>query len=63
MVLISSDMPEMIRLADRILVFRGGTIVGELANSKDYDEMSRQIMSLIVGVGGGGATVPPAPTQ
>jgi ABC-type sugar transport system ATPase subunit len=41
-------MPEMIRLADRILVFRGGTIVGELHNSKSYDEMSRQIMSLIV---------------
>ena len=47
--LISSDMPEMIRLADRILVFKGGTIVGELDNSKAYDEMSRRIMSLIVG--------------
>ena len=47
-VLISSDMPEMIRLADRILVFRGGTIVGDLNNSKAYDEMSRKIMSLIV---------------
>ena len=62
-VLISSDMPEMIRVADRILVFKGGTIVGELANSKDYDVVSRQIMSLIVGTGAGGATVPPAPTQ
>ncbi len=62
-VLISSDMPEMIRLADRILVFKGGTIVGELANSKDYDVVSRQIMSLIVGTGAGGATVPPAPAQ
>jgi ribose transport system ATP-binding protein len=47
-VLISSDMPEMIRLADRILVFKGGTIVGELRNSKAYEEMSRQIMSLVV---------------
>jgi ribose transport system ATP-binding protein len=49
-VLISSDMPEMIRLADRILVFRTGTIVGELQNSKSYGEMSREIMSLIVAV-------------
>jgi ribose transport system ATP-binding protein len=48
-VLISSDMPEMIRLADRILVFRGGGIVGELPNSRSYDDMSRRIMSLIVG--------------
>ena len=28
--LISSDMPEMVRLADRIVVMRGGRIVGEL---------------------------------
>jgi len=48
-VLISSDMPEMIRLADRILVFEKGTIVGELQNTKDYDEMSRQIASMMVG--------------
>jgi ribose transport system ATP-binding protein len=47
-VLISSDMPELIRLADRILVFRGGRIVGELGNSKIYDEMSRKIMAMIV---------------
>jgi ribose transport system ATP-binding protein len=52
-VLISSDMPEMIRLADRILVFGGGTIIGELPNSRNYDDMSRRIMSLIIG---GGAT-------
>ena len=51
-VLISSDMPEMIRLADRILVFRAGRIVGDLDNSKAYDEMSRRIMSLIVGDAG-----------
>jgi ribose transport system ATP-binding protein len=50
-VLISSDMPEMIRLADRILVFRGGAIIGELQNSRNYDDISRRIMSLIVGRG------------
>jgi ribose transport system ATP-binding protein len=48
-VLISSDMPEMIRLADRILVFKAGRIVGEIANSKAYEEVSRKIMALIVG--------------
>lgn len=48
-VLISSDMPEMIRLADRILVFRAGSIVGEIANSRNYEEISRQIMAMIVG--------------
>ena len=50
-VLISSDMPEMIRLADRILVFNGGTIAGEVPNNKNYDEVSRRIMSLIMGRG------------
>jgi ribose transport system ATP-binding protein len=52
-VLISSDMPEMIRLADRILVFEKGVIVGELENTRDYDEMSRQIISMMVGPAGG----------
>jgi ribose transport system ATP-binding protein len=48
-VLISSDLPEMIRLADRILVFRGGAVAGALPNSRSYDEMSRKVMSIIVG--------------
>jgi ribose transport system ATP-binding protein len=47
-VLISSDMPEIVRLADRILVFKKGRIVGELANTKDYDEISKQIMGFII---------------
>jgi ribose transport system ATP-binding protein len=42
--LITSDMPEMIRLADRLLVMSGKRIVGELANSRKYDEMSQSIM-------------------
>jgi ribose transport system ATP-binding protein len=48
-VLISSDMPEMIRLADRILVFRAGIIAGEIVNTKVYDEVSRKVMGLILG--------------
>ena len=43
--LISSDMPEVIRLADRILVMRNHTIVGELPNTHQYDDMSEAIMA------------------
>ncbi len=43
--LISSDMPEVIRLSDRILVMRNHAIVGELANDHQYDEMSEAMMA------------------
>ena len=43
--LISSDMPEVIRLSDRILVMRNHAIVGELPNDHQYDEMSEAIMA------------------
>jgi ribose transport system ATP-binding protein len=43
--LISSDMPEVIRLADRVLVMRNHAIVGELPNNHQYDEMSEAIMA------------------
>lgn len=46
-VLISSDMPEMIRLADRILVMRRGRITGEVANDHDYERSSERIMGFI----------------
>ncbi|MCL5071726.1 MAG: ATP-binding cassette domain-containing protein, partial [Actinobacteria bacterium] len=46
-ILISSDMPEMIKLASRILVFRENEIVGEIKNYNksldQYDVISRQI--------------------
>jgi ribose transport system ATP-binding protein len=45
--LISSDMPEMITLADRILVMRDFLIVGEVENNRRYEPMSRRIMNLI----------------
>jgi ribose transport system ATP-binding protein len=48
-IVISSDMPEIVKIADRIQVFRHGGICGELLNTKDYDAMSKQIMELIVG--------------
>src|SRR5712664_4027982 len=43
--LISSDMPEVIRLSDRILVMRNHAIVGEMPNTHKYDEMSEAIMA------------------
>ncbi|NEU30195.1 sugar ABC transporter ATP-binding protein [bacterium LRH843] len=47
-IVISSDMPEMIDLVDRILVFRNGEITGEITNNKDYNTMSKGIMEKII---------------
>ena len=48
-ILISSDMDEMIKIADRITVFNEGKIVDDLENSKKYGEMSEKIMHAIIG--------------
>ncbi len=45
--LISSDMPEMVRLADRIMVMRNKTMVGEIKNNHRYEEISQKIGELI----------------
>ena len=45
--LISSDLPEIVTLADRIAVMGDFTVRGELANDHDYDRMSQQIIRLI----------------
>ncbi len=45
--LISSDMPEMIALADRILIMQNFRLVGEVANDHDYGRMSEAIMAQI----------------
>lgn len=45
-ILISSDMPEIIKLSNRILVFRDNKIVGEIENvdsSADYDLVGKKI--------------------
>ena len=47
--LISSDMPEMIALADRIVVMDDYRINGEVVNTGNYPEISRRIMDLIHG--------------
>ena len=46
--LISSEMPEILNLSTRILVFRGGRIVGELPRS---DAKQDVLMRLMAGVG------------
>jgi ribose transport system ATP-binding protein len=45
--LISSDLPEMITLADRIMVMRDNGIVGEVGNDHRYDTTSQTVIRLI----------------
>jgi ribose transport system ATP-binding protein len=45
--LISSDMPEMVLLADRVVVMKDMQIVGNLPNGRQYEAMSSQIMNCI----------------
>jgi ribose transport system ATP-binding protein len=45
--LISSDMPEMISLADRIVVMNDYRVKGSMTNTRDYREMSERIMDFI----------------
>jgi len=46
--LISSDMPEMIRLADRILIMKSYQVVGEMQNNHNYEEISAAIMQKLM---------------
>lgn len=45
--LITSDLPEMIAVADRIVVMDSYRVTGELRNSGDYDSISRAVMEQI----------------
>jgi ribose transport system ATP-binding protein len=45
--LISSDLPEMVALADRVLVMRDFALIGEVENDRNLDTVSRSIMELI----------------
>ncbi|HET6478708.1 MAG TPA: sugar ABC transporter ATP-binding protein [Actinoplanes sp.] len=47
LLLISSDLPETVVLADRIAVMSDLRIVGELDNDHDYPRMSQQIIRMI----------------
>lgn len=46
-ILISSDLPEIIAISDRILVMNNYEMVGEIENTKDYPSISRLIMASI----------------
>ena len=46
-ILISSDMPEMISLADRIVVMKDFKVNGIVENDRDYDAVSSKIMEFI----------------
>jgi ribose transport system ATP-binding protein len=45
--LITSDMPEMVDVADRIIVMAGFKIKGEVENDRNYERVSRIIMGFI----------------
>ena len=47
-ILISSDLPELMELARRVLVFKGFKIVGELADLNDH-EFSAEDTSMRIG--------------
>ena len=46
-ILISSDLPEIIAISDRIMVMNNYEMVGEIENTKDYPSISRSIMASI----------------
>jgi ribose transport system ATP-binding protein len=46
--LISSDLPEVIRISDSILVMANQRIVAEMDNSGDYGSLSESIMAAII---------------
>jgi ribose transport system ATP-binding protein len=45
--LITSDMPEMVDVADRIVVMAGFEVKGEVENDRNYERVSRAIMGYI----------------
>ncbi len=51
-IVISSDLTEVVHLTDRILAFREGKICADLNNTKDYGAMSRQVMEKCLKKGG-----------
>jgi ribose transport system ATP-binding protein len=44
---ITSDLPELVTLADRVVVLRDFSVRGELPNDHDYDRMSQAVIRLI----------------
>jgi ribose transport system ATP-binding protein len=48
-IMISSDMPELVALADRIAVMDDFSVVDTFANNRNYADASRRIMQAIHG--------------
>ena len=46
--MISSDLREIVQVSDRVVVMVKGALTADIPNSQDYDKMSQQIMSAIV---------------
>ena len=61
--LISSDLPEMVTLADRVLVMRDFAVKGELVNDHDYEAMSGRVIRLIHAPVNGAAARPAEPEE
>jgi len=57
--LISSDMPEIVALADRILIMRNFRLIGEVVNDRQYEGMSETIIARIHQTEIPAATLPP----
>jgi ribose transport system ATP-binding protein len=55
-VVISSELPEIVGIADRVLVMREGTIVGEVAPPRGEAIRQEDIMAYSTGVAGAGRT-------
>ena len=46
-ILITSDLPEMVLLADRVVVMRDFRVITDFQNNRNYEQMSRRIMGSI----------------
>ncbi len=46
-ILITSDLPEMVLLADRVVVMRDFRVIKDFQNNRNYEQMSRRIMGSI----------------
>ena len=46
-IIISSELPELVRVSDQIIVMHNFKIRGVLRNSGDYEDVSKRAMRLI----------------
>ena len=51
--MVSSEMPELIGICDRILVMREGNLTGEVQDVPHQTDVERQLMVYMMGAGRG----------